>query len=181
MTSSQTQTRIPTGTWKSDPTHSEVGFTVRHVAGTFRGSFVDFDVVLAADDGEPRLSGATRVESVQVRDENLNGHLLSPEFFDTERFPQIAFESSALRADGDGIVVEGDLTLKDTTKALEASGRITQPLLGPDDKERIGLDLETTVDRTEFGLDWNAPLPQGGMLLGDQVAITVHLELIKED
>jgi polyisoprenoid-binding protein YceI len=181
MTTTETRTTIPTGTWKSDPIHSEVGFAVRHVTGTFRGSFVDFDAVLAADDGEPKLSGVVRVESVQVRDENLNGHLLSPDFFDTERFPEIAFESSAVRADGDGIVVEGDLTLKDTGKAVEARGRITEPLVGPDGKERIGLDLETTVDRAEIGLDWNAPLPQGGMLLGDQVAITVHLELIKEE
>jgi polyisoprenoid-binding protein YceI len=113
MTSSQTQTRIPAGTWKSDPIHSDVGFAVRHVS--------------------------------------------------------------------DGIVVEGDLTLKDTTKAVEARGRVTEPLVGPDGKERIGLDLETTVDRNEIGLDWNAPLPEGGMLLGDQVAITVHLELVKED
>ena len=181
MASSQVQTRIPTGTWRSDPIHSDVGFAVRHVTGTFRGSFVDFDAVLAAEDGEPRLSGVVRVESVQVRDESLNGHLLSPDFFDTERFPQIAFESSALRADGDGIVVEGDLTLKDTTKPVEARGRVTEPLVGLDNKERIGLDLETTVDRAEIGLDWNAPLPQGGMVLGDRVAITVHLELVKEE
>ena len=181
MPTTKTQKTIPAGTWKSDPIHSDVGFAVRHVSGTFRGSFVDFDAVLIADDGEPRLSGAVRVESVQVRDENLNGHLLSPDFFDTERFPQIGFESSALSADSDGIVVEGDLTLKDTTRAVEARGRIAQPLVGPDGKERIGLDLETTVDRAEIGLDWNAPLPQGGMLLGDQVAITVHLELVKEE
>jgi polyisoprenoid-binding protein YceI len=181
MTPTETQTRIPTGIWKSDPIHSEVGFAVRHVTGTFRGSFVDFDAVLTAGEGEPRLSGAVRVESVQVRDETLNGHLLSPDFFDTERFPRIAFESSALRAGGDGIVVEGDLTLKDTTKAVEARGRISEPLVGLDGKERIGLDLETTVDRAEIGLDWNTPLPQGGMLLGDQVGITVHLELVKED
>jgi polyisoprenoid-binding protein YceI len=181
MAATNTQTAIPTGTWKSDPIHSDVGFAIRHVTGTFRGSFVDFDAVLSAGAAEPRLSGAVRVESVQVRDENLNGHLLSPDFFDTERHPQITFESSALRADGDGIVVEGDLTLKGTTKAVEARGRITEPLAGLDGKERIGLDLETTVDRAEIGLDWNAPLPQGGMLLGDQVAITIHLELVKEE
>jgi polyisoprenoid-binding protein YceI len=181
MATTETRTTIPAGTWVSDPIHSEVGFAVRHVTGTFRGSFVDFDVALTAGEGEPRLSGAVRVESVQVRDENLSGHLLSPDFFDTERHPQIAFESSSLRAEGDRVVVQGELTLKDTTKPVEARGRITDPLAGPDGKERIGLDLETTVDRTEIGLDWNAPLPQGGMLLGDQVAITVHLELIKED
>jgi polyisoprenoid-binding protein YceI len=182
MTTTATQTIIPTGTWKSDPIHSQVGFSIRHVVGTFRGSFDDFDVELTVDGGgEPRLSGAVRVASVQVRDENLEGHLLSPEFFDAERFPEITFESSALRADGDGVIVEGELTLKGTRKTVEGRGTITGPLSGPDGSERIGLDLETAVDRTQLGLDWNAELPNGGTLLGDEVTITVHLELVKEE
>src|SRR5436309_1125065 len=88
------KTAIPTGIWKSDPVHSNVGFAVKHmVVATFRGSFTDFDVTLAHEDGEPRLYGAVRVESVDVRDPNLNGHLLSPDFFDAERTPEITFTS----------------------------------------------------------------------------------------
>jgi len=182
MTNTATAIEIPTGAWKSDPIHSEVGFAIRHIAGTFRGRFDDFDVELNVDGPEPHLSGAVRVESVQVRDESLHGHLLSPDFFDAERHPELRFESSALRVEGDGgVVVEGELTLKGTTKPVEARGAIAEPLTGPDGNERIGLDLETTVDRTERGLDWNTALPQGGMLLGDTVTITVHLELVKQD
>ncbi|MGH2994076.1 MAG: YceI family protein [Solirubrobacterales bacterium] len=123
MTNTATAIELPTGTWKSDPIHSEAGFAIRHVAGTFRGRFDDFDVELNVDGPEPHLSGAVRVESVQVRDENLNGHLLSPDFFDAERHAEIVFESSALRAEGDGgVVVDGTLTLKGTTRAVEARG-----------------------------------------------------------
>ena len=82
-------TAIPTGVWKSDPVHSEVGFAVKHmVVATFRGAFADFGVTLANEEGEPRLYGAVRTDSVQVRDENLRGHLLSPEFFDPSGTPR---------------------------------------------------------------------------------------------
>jgi len=182
MTSTATSTQIPTGSWKADPVHSSVGFAVKHVVGTFRGSFDDFRIELVTDGATPRLSGGVRVASVQVRDENLNGHLLSPDFFDAERYSEILFESNALRVEGEGgVVLDGELTLKGTTKAVEARGTITEPLTGPDGNERIGLDLETTVDRTEFGLDWNAPLPGGGLTLGDEVTISVHVELVKQD
>jgi polyisoprenoid-binding protein YceI len=176
----QTEARIPTGTWRSDPTHSEVGFAIRHVVGTFRGSFGDFEVTLASDDDVARISGAVRVDSVRVDDEQLHGHLLSPDFFDAERHPRIAFESSAVRSEGEGITVAGELTLKDTRKHIEVHGEITEPMVGPDGKRRVGIDLSDTLDRTELGLDWNTELPQGGMLLGDEVTVEVHLEFVEE-
>ncbi len=107
-----TGTTIPTGVWKSDPIHSQAGFAVKHmVVGTFRGTFADFGVTLANQDGEPRLNGAVRADSVQVRDENLKGHLLSPDFFDTERHPEITFTSTGIRTDDRDLVVDGDLTI----------------------------------------------------------------------
>src|SRR5947208_15945891 len=100
------QTAIPTGVWKSDPVHSHVGFEVKHmVVATFRGAFTDFDVTLENTDGSPKLYGAVRGDSVDVRDENLNAHLLSPEFFDVERYPEITFASTAIRRDGDELIV----------------------------------------------------------------------------
>jgi polyisoprenoid-binding protein YceI len=176
----QTETRIPTGTWRSDPTHSEIGFEIRHVVGTFRGSFGDFEVTLSADGGGARISGAVRVDSIRVDDEQLYGHLLSPDFFDSARYPRIAFESGAVRADDDGITVAGELALKDTRKEVEVRGRITEAVAGLDGKRRIGIDLSDTLDRTEIGLDWNTELPQGGTLLGDEVTVNVHLELVEE-
>jgi polyisoprenoid-binding protein YceI len=182
MTTVQAETAIPTGVWKSDPVHSQVGFSVKHmVVATFRGTFTDFGVTLANEDGEPRLYGAVRTDSVEVRDENLRGHLLSPEFFDSERYPELTFTSTGIRADGDELVVDGELTIKDVTKQVEARGRIGGPVGHPAGGERIGIDLETRVDRTEFGLKWNAPMPSGGVAVENEVSLTVHLELAREE
>jgi len=182
MTTAQLEKIIPTGVWKSDPVHSSIGFSVKHmVVATFRGAFTDFDVTLSNEDGEPRLYGAATVESVDVRDENLKGHLLSPEFFDAERTPEITFTSTGIRADGDELIVDGELTIKDTTKSVEARGTIFGPVEHPVGGKRVGIDLSTTVDRTDFGLDWNAPLPKGGVMVENEVTLTIHLELAEEE
>ena len=181
-TTNPTGTTIPAGIWKSDPVHSQVGFAVKHmVVATFRGSFADFDVTLANRDGAPSLHGAVRTESILTADENLKGHLLSPEFFDSERFPEITFTSTGIRTDGSDLVVDGDLTIKGTTKRVEARGQINGPVADPAGGERIGIDLETQVDRTEFGLNWNAPMPSGGVAVQNEVTLTVHLELAPEE
>jgi polyisoprenoid-binding protein YceI len=182
MTTLQAETTIPTGTWKSDPVHSQVGFAVKHmVVATFRGTFADFGVTLANEDGDPKLYGAVRTDSIQVRDEDLNAHLLSPDFFDSERYPEITFASTGIRSDDGDLVVQGDLTIKGTTKRVEARGQISGPGVDLAGGERIGIDLETQVDRTEFGLNWNAPLPSGGVAVQNEVTLTVHLELAREE
>jgi polyisoprenoid-binding protein YceI len=150
------------------------------VVATFRGSFSQFEVTLANDGGEPRLYGAVRVDSVDVRDENLNGHLLSPDFFDAERTPEITFTSSRIAADDGELVAQGRLTIKDTTKEVEARGRIVGPAEHPAGGERIGIELEAVVDRTEFGLNWNAPMPSGGVAVDNEVTLTVQLELSRQ-
>jgi polyisoprenoid-binding protein YceI len=178
------QAVLPKGDWKSDPVHSSVGFSVKHMgAGTFRGSFDDYNVSLAADDdGELRLTGSAAVQSVDVKDENLKGHLLSPEFFDAERNPEITFVARGVRVEGEKLVVEGDLTVKGVTRTVEARGSISGPVQAPPGGgQRIGIDLETVVDRHDFGLDWNADLPDGGKVLGDDVTLSVHLELSSEE
>jgi polyisoprenoid-binding protein YceI len=176
------QTAIPTGTWKSDPVHSSVGFSVKHmVVATFRSAFTDFDVTLDNSDGEPRLYGAVHVPSVDVRDETLKGHLLSPDFFDAERTPEITFTSTGIRAEGDELIVDGELTIKDTTKSVEARGTIVGPVQNIAGREGIGIELSTTVDRRDFGLNWNAELPKGGFAVENAVTLTVHLELAPEE
>ena len=182
MTTVQARTAIPTGIWNSDPVHSQVGFAVKHmVVATFRGTFADFSVTLASKGREPSLYGSVRADSVQVRDKDLSGHLLSPDFFDTERYPEITFTSTGIDTDGADLVVEGDLTIKGTTRRVEARGQISGPAAHPAGGERIGIDLETQVDRTEFGLNWNAPVPSGGVAVGNEVTLTVHLELAEEE
>jgi polyisoprenoid-binding protein YceI len=168
---------VPTGIWKSDPVHSSVGFAVQHMGVTpFRGTFSDFDAILAGD----QLVGHARVESVTTPDENLTGHLLSPEFFDTDRYPELRFESTEIRREGDALVVPGELTLRGVGRPVELRGTITGPLEDPYGKRRLGLELGTTIDRTDFGIDWNAELPSGGKVLADEVELTARLELVQE-
>src|SRR5262245_23826096 len=179
MATAQAESTIPAGTWRSDPVHSSVEFSVRHAVGTFRGGFDEFEAVLESS-GEPKLSGHVPVESVRVKEENLEGHLLSPEFFDKDRTPQIAFESSSVRREGDQLAVEGDLTVRGVAKPVVARGTITEPIPGPDGNDRFGVELQTTIDRHDYGLDWNMDLPDGSKVLGDEVTLSVHLELVKE-
>ena len=180
MTTAQAESTIPTGTWQSDPVHSHVGFAVKHVVGTFRGSFGEFEATLSNTDGQAQLSGHVPVESVQVKEENLQGHLLSPEFFDVEKTPEIKFESTGIEVEDGQIVVDGELTVRGVTKSVVARGELNGPAAHPSGSDTVGIDLETKVDRHDYGLDWQMDLPGGGKALGDEVTLSVHLELIKE-
>ena len=181
MTTAQAESTIPAGTWQSDPVHSSVGFAVRHAVGTFRGGFGEFQATLSDESGQPRLTGHVPVESVQVKDENLEAHLRSPEFFDSDQTPEIRFESSGLATEDGRVDVEGDLTVRGITKHVVARGKANGPIPGPDGNDRLGIDLETVVNRHDYGLDWNMDLPDGTKMLGDEVTLTVHLELRKDD
>lgn len=171
-----------TGTWQVDKVHSTAGFEVKHmVVSTFRGGFEDFDATLTFEDGEPRLTGTVRADSIEVRDENLAAHLQSPEFFDSEQHPEIRFESVAVRRDGQELAVEGDLTIKGVTKRVEGRGSIVDPHEDAYGGTRLGVELTTVVDRTEYGLEWNQPLPKGGFALADDVKLVVNLEFVKAE
>jgi polyisoprenoid-binding protein YceI len=180
MATAQAESTIPTGIWQSDPVHSHVGFAVKHQVGTFRGSFGEFEARLSDASGEAQLTGHVPVESVEVKEENLEAHLLSPEFFDKERTPEISFESTGIAREGDQLAVDGKLTVRGVSNPVVARGEISGPAPGADGNERLGIDLETKVDRHDYGLDWNMDLPGGGKMLGDEVTLTVHLELVKE-
>jgi polyisoprenoid-binding protein YceI len=174
-------TTIPAGTYKDDGVHSAATFAVKHmVVSTFRGRFEDFSAELTVgDDGRAVLNGTVKADTIVVKDDNLAAHLKSPEFFDTERFPEIRFESLELTRDGDAVTVDGDLTIKDNTHRVTGKGTITGPAEDIAGNTKLGLQLETVVDRTQFGLNWNAPLPKGGFALSDDVTINVELELVK--
>jgi polyisoprenoid-binding protein YceI len=172
----QTQQALPTGTWKPDPVHSAIGFAVDYMAGTFQGAFTDFDASVA--DGVVR--GSAEVASVQVKDENLEAHLQSPDFFDAERNPQLTFESKDISRSGDDLAITGEITIKGHTETLDVRGRITDPFQDPFGNERFGLRLETTVDRTRYGLNWNNPLPSGAPALANDVRIIAELQFVRE-
>src|SRR6266545_467025 len=152
-----TRLGLPTGTWSLDPVHSTIGFELPYLAGTFRGHFPDVDAKLT----EEILTGSARVASVDVKDENLAAHLQSPDFFDVERYPELKFESRELERSGERLTVRGDLTIRGVTKPVELTGTISEPLTDYAGRERVGLKLETTVDRTDFGVNWNMALPNG--------------------
>lgn len=172
----QSTTSIPTGTWGIDPVHSSIGFAIRHSGlMTFKGDFADYDGKLA--DG--RLEGTAKVASVRVDDPNLVGHLQSPDFFDAEQNPELRFVSSAIERDGDSVSIAGDLTIKGETRPVELAGTISGPVTDGYGKERIGLDLETTVNRHDFNVSWNADLPGGDAMLADDVTVTANLSLVQ--
>jgi polyisoprenoid-binding protein YceI len=176
---STTVTSELTGTWTLDPVHSTVGFEVAYMAGTFKGEFDEVSAELAAEGGRARLEGAAQVASVDVKDENLNAHLQSPDFFDAERHPELRFTADEVDLSGDEVSARGELTIKGVAQPVVVTGTATGPLADPYGNERIGLQLTAAVDRTDFGVSWNAPLPSGEPALAAEVRIVTDLQLVK--
>ena len=178
-TTAEQTTAIPTGTWGLDSTHSDVGFSITYSgAGTVRGGFKDFDAKLV--DG--KLDGSAKVASVTFDEPELVGHLQSPDFFDAEQFPELRFSTKEIRRDGDDVTIDGELTLRGVTKPVTITGTAVGPTpdLGMNGEiQRIALDLETTVDRTDFGINWNRELPGGVPALANDVKITANLALVQ--
>jgi polyisoprenoid-binding protein YceI len=171
---------LPIGTWHLDPTHSSASFAVKHMAvATFRGRFEKFDAELIVEEDSAELVGTVQADSLVVKDENLQAHLGSPDFFDLERYPEITFRSTSIRRQDDELIVDGELTIKGNTRPVESRGTIEGPAVTLGDVTKLGLTLETIVDRTEFGLNWNAPLPKGGFAVANDVKLTVELELVQ--
>lgn len=171
-----TRLGLPTGSWSLDPVHSTIGFELPYLAGTFRGQFTDVDAKLT----EESLTGSARVASVDVKDENLSAHVQSPDFFDAERHPELKFESRELERSGEALTVRGDITIRGVTKPIELTGTVSEPLTDYAGRERVGLKLETTIDRTEFGVNWNAPLPSGEPALANEVKLVAELYFVRE-
>jgi polyisoprenoid-binding protein YceI len=182
MSTETIKQQIPAGTWVVDPVHSSIGFAVTHNGvTTFRSGFELYDARLSGGDN-PRLEGSVEVAGVQIDEEMLKGHLLSPEFFDVQRFPRLRFTSSELSVGEDGALrILGELEIHGEKRKVEAGGRFAH--LGGDlaGSERVGLSLDATVDRRDFGLDWQARLPSGGEVLDYAVTISVELELVAEE
>ena len=171
-------TTIP-ATWTADPVHSSAGFAVRHmVVATFRGGFDRIDGGLDLTGDQARLTGEVDVASIAVKDENLYAHLQSPEFFDAESHPRLTFASREIVREGDDVAIAGELTIKGTTLPVAARGTWHEIEADISGSPRIGIDVETQIDRTQFGLSWNAPLPKGGFALADEVTLSVHLEFV---
>ena len=165
---------VPTGTLHADVVHSSLGFEVRYMGiAFFKGAVKDFGATLA--DG--KLAGAARIESLETKDENLHAHLLAPDFFDAAQHPEVTFNGELVPA-GDGVEIDGEITIKGVTKPAVLRGTLTGPQTDPYGNTRYGLDLKTKIDRTEFGLNWNADMPDGTKALANEVTLKAELSLV---
>jgi polyisoprenoid-binding protein YceI len=181
MTTSSDTTTIPgylAGTWTIDPIHSEVGFAVRHMmVSKVRGKFKTFsgELVTAENPLDSSVTAEIDLASIETGAEQRDDHIRSADFFEVETYPTMTYRSTGVRADGDGFVVDGDLTLKGVTKqvplALELNGFGPDPYGGT----RAGFTATTEINRRDFGVNFSAPMQNGGVVVADK--ITIHLEI----
>jgi polyisoprenoid-binding protein YceI len=170
---------IPAGEWSIDPIWSAVGFEIKKIGlAVIKGRALSFEGTLTGGD-QPSLEGSVDVSSLTTFDETRDGHLQSPDFFDAERYPKIAFRSSSVEQHGDELIVLGELTVKGVTKPVELRGAFLGSGIDPMGNERIAVELQGTIDRTEFGVSWNAPLPGGDLMLPNDVFLTASFAAVK--
>jgi polyisoprenoid-binding protein YceI len=167
------------GTYNADPVHSSFGFAVRYQGvSVYKGTLSDATASLS--DG--RLEGSAQVESISIRQpEQFRAHVLGPEFFDAANHPEVTFVSGdvELREDGTATVA-GELTIKGITNPVEATGTWTAPAADAFGNSRAHLHLDAVVDRTQWDMNWNMPLPSGGNVLENDVTLTVDLSLLEQ-
>jgi polyisoprenoid-binding protein YceI len=171
--------------WTLDASHTNASFSVRHLMiSNVKGQFTQLSGDADYDPAKPeaaRISVSIDVASVHTREEKRDAHLRSPDFFDVERFPKMTFESKKVTKKGDGLAVEGELTIRGTTRpvVLEVE-EITEEHGDPWGNRRIGATASTKIKRSDFGMTWNAALEAGGVVVGDEVKIHLDVELIKD-
>lgn len=170
------KTTVPVGTWESDPTHSTVGFTVLYMGvAPFQGAFRSFEATL--DEGG--LRGTAQAASIDVDNDQLAEHLASPDFFDTASHPELSFEAGSVERDGNRVSFEGVLEVKGNRAPITLTGTIADPVSDPWGNSKLGLKLAGSVDRNAVGLTWNAPLPEGGSMLADEVELSASLVFVR--
>jgi len=169
------------GTWKIDPAHSKVSFTVKHLMiSKVRGTFdiVDVTIVTAEDPHNSTIEAVIDVASVNTGHPGRDGHLRTNDFFLVETFPTMTFHSTSLNAEGDDFTVEGDLTLRGVTKTVTMKGEFGGLITDADGNTRAGATATTTVNRLDYGVNWNAALEAGGMTLGNDVKIELDIQVV---
>ena len=171
------------GTYTNDPIHSTFGFAVQYMGvSTFRGTLDDVTATLTADESGVRLEGSAKAESISIRQpQQFRAHVLSAEFFDVDNHPEVAFRSTDVEFDEDGTVTgEGELTIKGITRPVTLTGTYAAPAPDAFGSTRGHLSLETTINRREFQFNWDAPLPNGGSALADDITLTVDAALVAQ-
>lgn len=176
MTSTINTTDVVAGTWTIDPSHSEVGFTVRHLMSKVRGQFEKFEgkITTGASLSETKAEASIDLNSVNTRDEQRDGHLRSADFFDTENTGPMTFSSLSF----DGATAKGNLTIKGVTNEVELDVEFLGIENDPWGNQRIGFEATTEINRKDFGVDFNIPLDGGKLLVGDKVSITLSVQAV---
>ncbi|GAA3968043.1 YceI family protein [Gordonia caeni] len=169
---------ISAGTWTIDPTHSTVGFSVRHLmVSKVRGEFTEFTgAIEIAEDGTPSVRAEIDVESINTKNEQRDGHIRSADFFDAEKFPKATFVSTSVDPDGDDYVVHGDFTLKGVTRPVDLKLEFNGVNPGMGHGPVAGFEATTVINRKDFGIDIEMPLETGGTVVGDKITITLEIE-----
>jgi len=169
------------GTWTLDPTHSEITFSVRHLAiSKVRGSFKKFDVTVVAGENptDVQVTASVDVASVDTNQKDRDGHLQTSDFFLIEQYPTMDFVSTGITKNGDDFELTGDLTLRGVTKSIVLKGEFGGIVTDGYGQTKAGAAATTKIDRTEFGVNWNAALEAGGLTLGNDVTINIELQLV---
>lgn len=173
---------LQAGSYTIDPSHTEIGFVARHAVVTkVRGKFLEFDGAfeVAENIADSSATVNIQVNSVTTGNDDRDGHLRTGDFFEVEKFPTISFRSTNVVAKGDVLEITGDLTVKDTTKAVtipfEYNGSVTDPW----GNTRVGFEGETVVERKDWGLEWNVPLNAGGLLVSEKVTLRFDVSATK--
>lgn len=177
-----TDTRTATSTWTIDASHSSVDFAVKHMMfSTVKGSFTGFGGTIVLDEQNIENSTVTveiNPRSVDTRDEKRDEHLRGADFFGIEQNPTMTFVSTRIEADGDDLKITGDLTMNGVTREVVLDAEFTGRGMSPFGMEVIGYTAKTTINRRDFNMSWNAALEAGGMLVSDDVKITLDIEAV---
>ncbi len=183
--SPRTASQLAPGTYALDAAHSEIGFQVRHLGiSTVKGSFGTFDATIEVGGSDlSSLSAAATIDvaTIATRNDDRDNHLRSADFFDAENHPQITFKSTSVLSKGDGaFVMNGDLTIRGVTKPVELKGEFLGGAKDPWGNEKIGFEASGKINRTDYGLNWNAVLEAGGLLVAEEVKIVLEIQAAKQ-
>jgi polyisoprenoid-binding protein YceI len=173
---------IPSGTYVIDPSHSEVAFVVRHAGiAKVRGAFTEFGGEIVVAEDLARSSAAVEIvaSSVETGDRNRDAHLRSGDFFSVETRPTWSFVTNAVRPAGNGLALDGDLTINGVTKPVELEVEYNGTATDPYGNQRVGFSGRTTLSRKEFGLTWNVALEAGGVLVSDTAKVELEVSAVR--
>ena len=168
---------LPAGTWAIDASHSEVGFTVRHLmVSKVRGSFSGVAGTISVGDAGIKVDATIDAATINTRDENRDGHIKSADFFDIENHPTWTFTSTSVSGSGSDYTIVGDLTLRGVTKSVELEAEFVGVNTDPWGNTKAGFEASGKINRKDFGVEWNAPLETGGVLVGEEVKIELNIQ-----